>query len=315
MPSPTPSYSESKSYIPRKSHEKDEEQIQSSDKHAIKGNGTLTLAVAVYDSSGKPITDLHSADFGVLVDDLGVEVTAMEKMPDSVELILLLDKSGSLEYRKEAIKKIAEQIVDHIGPKDKVTVVGFGTDSKVTIEQSMDKSAINRAIKKLEMRGFTAVYDAVFKLADSQQSAIRPQALVVISDVIDTMSKRKYQESLAAVERANLVVYSIYVDTLPDAIKDARGMAGLGGKTFEQQVKELRAQYQTAADYVNDIVTLSGGLVFDPTGDVDIAKEMRGRYYLTILLPKDLTESGRHALTVRVKRPGLHVLSKATFVN
>jgi VWFA-related protein len=316
-PSPTPSYSESKTYVPRKSKEKEKERKQSTDQPVTNADATMTIAVAVYDSDGHHISGLQSSDFSVFVDGTEVEVTAMKEMPESVELVLLLDKSASAELSKDLIQMIAYQIVDRIGPQDKVSVVGFDDSPKVVIERSSDKTAISKAIKKLGRGDGTSLHDALVKLANARQGGhTDPAALIIVSDAVDTTSKHKYQESLAAVERTNLVVFSIFINTLPDAIANARQFAAFNiGKSFDLQVKEFNAQYKLAADYVNDIITLSGGLVFNPAGEVDIAREMRNRCYLTVRLPKDLTPNERHAFTVRVKRPGLHILSKATLLN
>lgn len=318
VPSPTASYSESKTYVPRPPDEKSKGQKQSTDRPAINGNGSLTLAVAVYDKDSRQLTDLPGADFSVFIDGTEVPVTAVQTKPESVDLILLLDRSPSAEDKTELVRIVAEQIVEQIGAHDTVTVVGFGAETKVAIERSKDKPAIVKAIRKLGMSDGTSLYDIVLKLATARKAGFDgPTALIVVSDGVDTTSKHKSHESLMAVEQSGLVVFWVYINTLPDEIANIRKFGSFDlTKPVNVQLKETRLRYELGTDYINDILTLSGGLVFDPTrGEANIASEMRDRYYLTVRLPKDITSGERHAIKVRVKRPGLRILSKATLIN
>jgi VWFA-related protein len=319
VPSPTASYSESKTYVPRPPDKKSKGGRESTDRPpAVSGDGSLTLAVAVYDKDHRQVTDLQSADFSVFIDGTAVDITAVQTKPESVDLILLLDRSTSVEDKTELVRIEAEQIVEQVGAQDTVTVIGFGLETKVAIERSKDKPAIVKAIRKLGLTDGTNLYDIVAKLAHEGQGNLAvPTALVVVSDGVDTTSKHKFHESLMAAERSGLVVFWVYINTLPYEIANIRAFGGLDLRNpVDKQLKEARRRYEVGTDYINDILTLSGGLVFDPArGEANIAREMRDRYYLKVRIQKDLKSGERHAIKVRVKRPGLLVLSKATLIN
>src|SRR4030095_15185691 len=78
--------------------------------NAIRLNARLVnLNIKVTDTSGRPVSKLKRDDFVVLEDNIPQEVTYFEPIAAPVNLLLLLDVSGSIGSKLQAMKKAAKK--------------------------------------------------------------------------------------------------------------------------------------------------------------------------------------------------------------
>ena len=88
-----------------------------SDETPIKLNARLVnLNIKVVDPSGRPVQKLRREDFTVLEDNVLQEVSYFEPVAAPVNLLLLLDLSGSIGSKLQAMKKAAREHAAKIKP-------------------------------------------------------------------------------------------------------------------------------------------------------------------------------------------------------
>ncbi|RLC67670.1 MAG: hypothetical protein DRI48_01715, partial [Chloroflexi bacterium] len=114
-----------------------------------------------------------------------------------VNLVMLLDTSGSMEGRKmDSARDAAIQFVEQMGEDDFITVIAF-SDEPVTIiyheQVGPARDQIVKALKGLVAGGYTSLYDAIGEAAtvigDTKTSQMS-NAIVVLTDGLDTSSYR-----------------------------------------------------------------------------------------------------------------------------
>lgn len=113
---------------------------------AIRLNARLVnLNIKVADAAGRPVPQLNVADFVVLEDNVPQEVTYFEPVAAPVNLLLLLDLSGSIGGKLQAIKKAAKKFVDALGRDDRVAVATFTTRFQAVSDFTTDRNTLKNA--------------------------------------------------------------------------------------------------------------------------------------------------------------------------
>ena len=143
--------------------------------------------------------DLPSDAFSVLEDGMSRPTTATRLPGDELEVVLVLDTSGSMRGAPmAAAKDSATAFLNTVAPTTPIGVVGFGAQPVVASPLTLDRPALAAAIAGLEARGETALYDAL-ALAVTQFSpkeGVR-RSIVLLSDGGDTASAATLEQTIA----------------------------------------------------------------------------------------------------------------------
>jgi len=237
---------------------------------------------------------------------------------------LLIDTSGSEEYRLPAEQEAAIKFLNQVMRKgDETMVISFGADTDLLSDFTDDRAQLDRAIRSAKLnaptvsiinpgplppesrsrnlRG-TAFYDAVW-LACGEKLATETgrKALIIITDAEDNGSKVRLEEAIEAAERTNAVVHILYVHDYGYGRPDvAHKMADqTGGRVVEvSSSKHLQEAFDQIAEELRDQYTLgyypSNGTrdgtfrkIKVETGDKEMKVLARKGYYA----PKDTPAS------------------------
>lgn len=135
------------------------------------------------------------------------KVIGRDRMKPSV-LTFVIDTSGSMNTpdRLDLIRKSLVMLVDHLAPQDTVTVVAFGSEARLVLDQTKasHKDQIRAAINSLQTAGSTHL-EAGLKLG--YQMAARNFAsgsinrVLLLSDGVANLGAATAEEILAQVER------------------------------------------------------------------------------------------------------------------
>src|SRR6185436_16438388 len=127
----------------------------------------VNLNVRVADPSGKPVQQLNRDDFVVLEDNVPQELTYFEPVTAPLNLLLLLDLSGSIGSKLQVMKKAARKFVDSLGRNDRVAVATFTTRFRIESDFTTDRNLLKKRIDQIvNPGGDTAVYDAIWAALD-----------------------------------------------------------------------------------------------------------------------------------------------------
>lgn len=175
----------------------------------------VALNVTVQDAQARYIKGLQSSDFAVFEDGVRQDVRFFYATALPLDLVLLLDTSRSMRQTMPIAEEAARGLLSTLAADDRAAVLGFA--ERVTIVQDLtgDRTALAAAAPmRTHASGYTALRNAVYTalgLFESRSAggAPRRQAIVVLSDGIDTSSVVGFDDVLARARQAAVSVYTV----------------------------------------------------------------------------------------------------------
>lgn len=240
----------------------------------------VSVTAVVKDRKGRFVRDLSAEDFVVLEAGDHRRILDFRAVTDGpVKVGLLVDASGSMRVGSKAVDalEVARFLFGALQEKDEAALFSFDTRLDRVSDFTSDFAALEQGLHRLNPPyGQTSLYDAIAEasvfVADGARGEGRlPQrtALVVLTDGIDTASRRTTEEVAAIASRIDVPVYVVAVMAPIDdqqsgrtAALDVSGLrrlaAATGGEMLtatapahasvaaRQIVSELRHQYVLA---------------------------------------------------------------------
>jgi Ca-activated chloride channel homolog len=172
----------------------------------------VLLPCTVVDENGRLVTDLTTANFHVWEDDTPQTISSFEFRDVPISLGILVDNSGSMRGKRDAVDAAALDLVRQSNPQDTAFVVNF--NDKAFLDQGFTSniSYLERGLSHFDTRGTTAIYDAVAASADelARHAKWPKQVLLIITDGEDNASRLTLDQAIQRVQRLNgPVVFSI----------------------------------------------------------------------------------------------------------
>ncbi|HSK72704.1 MAG TPA: VWA domain-containing protein [Pyrinomonadaceae bacterium] len=191
-------------------------------------NATLT------DKTGKPIFGLKKNQFKIFEDGKEQEIEVFESEEGSFAAVILMDTSGSMEQRISLARSAAINFLDGLRPDDVAAIYNF--DSKVSQVQEFSNSRdITERVFDLKAYGWTVMNDAIFEAA--QILAKRPEkrrAIIVLSDGVDTKSRRSADKALRAALDAQATIYTVDMSSIDTGGRERMQNQGILRKLAEK---------------------------------------------------------------------------------
>lgn len=243
--------------------------LQEPDEPTVVLNTEVVLVNVVAMRKDGFATGLAKSDF--VVTENGVPQTidffGAETTPFAVTI--LLDTSGSMEFKFRLARVAAARFMDRVRPTDRVAVFLFGSDVRRVQDFTPGGRDLDDSVWDASAKGITKMYDAVTEA--SRQLAGRPEqrrAILLLSDGADYGSADSYDEAVHAAQAAGVTIFGIDLAPLDQSGSVSRGdelrargvLTGFSDKTggrffatksngtglneaFEQIVDELGHQY------------------------------------------------------------------------
>jgi Ca-activated chloride channel family protein len=174
----------------------------------------VVLHAIVVDPQNHLITGLARDNFKVYEDGKPQELTSFRKERVPVALGILIDNSGSMLPKRAKVNEAAIQLVDASQQDDRVFVINFGEDAFLDQDYTPDVDKLTAALRRVETRGSTALYDAIIAAVDHLEiSPLPKKALLVVTDGRDNASQATFQELLHKLQAKNgPVLYTIALE-------------------------------------------------------------------------------------------------------
>ena len=228
----------------------------------IPGETEKEAILRVTDMYNRAIADLKVSDFTVSENGLPRDIISMKPHTAPVNLVLLLDVSGSVDNYVNFIRKAARAFIETSRPGDRISLILFNNDVKVLSGFSTNKEQLSQSLDTFDAGGATAYYDAVaYTLADT----LRPlrgerTAIVVLTDGDDNRSFLSFDSLLGAIEESGALIYPLYVPSALIAASETNG---------DKDIDPLRARYMTLSARAEGegerLAKISGGVYYPIT--------------------------------------------------
>src|SRR5580700_9775788 len=261
----------------------------------------VVLNATVLDDHQHMVTTLAKDDFKVSEDGVAQTITSFQHQDIPISLGILVDNSGSMRTKRQAVNASALDLVHASNPDDESFVVNFSDEAYIDQDFTANVNKLRDGLSHIDSKGGTALYDAIMASADYlTKNAKRPkQVLLVITDGEDNASSTTLEETVRRIQDLQgPIIYSIGL------LYDDTG----GGREAHRAKRALEL-----------LANETGGISFFPKNleQVDeiageVARDIREQYTIGYHSSKPISQGGFRAVHVDAKAKGYGKLSVRT---
>lgn len=279
----------------------------------------VLVPVSVRKERGGAIMDMEQHEFDLLEDGKPQEIAFFNRDVAPIDVVLLVDSSGSVEGTLDVIQSAALKFIKQLRPVDRFSIVAFADRPIIVLEWSGDTKAATSALREIEPAGNTALYGSIVAVLYERfeaSSVGRRRAVVVLSDGDDTTSS---VTSRSAARAALLHDASVYIVSISRLLAERFSeYARMSAVPMQERVKfrTLSDRLRRSEERLEYLAGQSGGRVVYPKqfGDLgtaydEIAEEIRSRYLIGYYPPPG-SSPGFHQIGVTTRRKGLTMYAR-----
>ena len=302
----------------------------------IKFDTSLVMVpVTVMDRNGRYVPLLRRENFRIQENGIDQKIAYFATTDSPFSVVLLIDTSGSTEFRLRDIQDAAIKFVDKLKTTDSVMVMSFDDRIEVECKATTDRNVITKAIRHTRTGGGTRLYDAVDDILKKHLKTIQGRkAVVLFTDGVDTTSRRaSYESTLRLAEESDASFYSVDYDTSGKGSVMSNGIPMPGGRGTilglpiptpgipGTTTGGMPGDYKRAVRYLHALADLTGGRFYsgDSLFGIDqaftwIAEEL-GRQYSLGYYPSLAGKDGeRRQIKVKMTEANLVVKSRDSYI-
>ena len=189
------------------------------------GAALVALNVTVQDNGSKYVTGLQPTDFAIYEDGVKQDVRFFESSAVPVDLIVLIDASSSMGDKLDLVHDAASGFLKTLRPGDRGAVVTFADSVTVVQPLTSDRTLLEKAVRGTVAHGSTSLNNAVyislkqFAQTARQDSDVRRQAIVVVSDGEDTSSLVSFDDVLTVARKTGVNIYTVSLQSRYAALR------------------------------------------------------------------------------------------------
>jgi VWFA-related protein len=253
----------------------------------------VVLNATVLDDKQHMITTLAKDDFRVTEDGVPQTISSFQHQDIPISLGILVDNSGSMRTKRQAVNTSALDLVRASNPEDESFVVNFSDEAYIDQDFTANVTKLRDGLSHIDSKGGTALYDAIMASADYlTKNAKRPkQVLLVITDGEDNASSTTLEETVRRIQDLQgPVVYSIGL------LYDDSG----GGR----EARRARRALEMLANETGGISFFPKNLEQVDTIAGEVAKDIREQYTIGYHSTKPASQGGFRMVHVDAKAKG-----------
>jgi len=306
----------------------------------------------VLDRNNRALTGLHAEDFILREEGQPQQIRNFESEEMPVDVLLLLDVSGSMRPHVERIAAAAHQALAVLGAEDRVSIMVFDRSTRIRLPFRTNRqevqSSLDAVVREESFNGGTDITRALMEASRYVSKEARREARRAIVILTDDRTERGRDE--AGVSRALAEADAVLSALLaPDAMRGRSGYPGspgggawpgggsAGGSLGDIIFGRRRGPYggggrtgpvilgpQTASAGTAEIARSSGGdamSVDDAEAFETTLARMRQRYALHFYLPDGTHPGQERNITVELasaagrRYPGAEVQYRRTYLS
>jgi Ca-activated chloride channel family protein len=263
------------------------------------GTQVVSLFVTVADAQKRLVPGLTQEDFEIYDNDKLQPIIYFDNSIRPINVVVMLDTSGSMTLTIDLLKRAAEQFVIRLLPEDKGKVGAFNDKVQISSRFTSDRDELVSSVKDVDFGNSTRLWDGVAVGLEELKTVDGRRVVLVFTDGDDTDSRTNLGTVVERARADETMVYAIglesnyfngqrYVKSKPD-----RGLKRLadetGGGYFElEKTSDLAPTFTKVAAELHSQYVIG----FAPT-------QLDGRV---------------HKLAVKMKQPGLAARARRSYV-
>jgi Ca-activated chloride channel homolog len=261
----------------------------------------VRLNASVFDPSGHSIQTLGKDAFHVYEDGVPQAIASFRHEDLPVSLGILIDSSGSMYDKRQAVEEASLDLVKLSNPADEAFVVDFSWEAFIDQDFTSDIGKLQQGLSYIKSSGGTAIYDALVASADylSKNAKHPKQVLLVITDGEDNASSATLDQAIRRIQDFDgPVIYCV-------------------GLLFGDDT--TKSESRTAKRVLETLAQETGGQAYFPKSvkEVDaiaqeVANDIRTQYTIAYHSTKSPTLGGYRVVHVDAKEKGYSKLSVRT---
>jgi len=238
------------------------------------GVNMVLADVSVVDKEGVPVSSLMRDQFEVKENGKTRPLSRFEEGTAKVSLALVVDYSGSMYRRRDAVLRGVRALIAQLQPGDEAALLVFNEHVSVlkTFQSQFQLEDWTSPLANRKPTGQTALYDAILQASRLlETSAHERRVIVVLSDGKDTASTASRDITLDEMRSSNRLLYTVGLFEPGEPETDALSLRKLSEAT-------------------------GGNTIFDPEGMqlaetfTAIMKDLRARYFLGFYVEAPATD-------------------------
>ena len=248
----------------------------------------VPLNVTVTEKSGHLVTNLPQSAFTVLENGAPQAITLFKSEDVPVSIGLIIDNSGSMRDKRQAVESATLALVKSSNPQDEAFVVNFNDEAYLdTPHLTNDIKILEQALTKINAKGGTAMRDALRMSMDELRKKAKrdKKVLLVVTDGNDNASTETLEAVVRDAQQSDVLIYAI-------------------GLLSQEERKEARS----AKRALDLLVTSTGGQVFYPNSVTEVeaiakevARDIRSQYTIAYTPSNSVLDGTFRTIKVLVK--------------
>jgi VWFA-related protein len=254
----------------------------------------VRLNATVLDATGRSVLDLTKDAFRVYEDGVPQTIASFRHEDLPVSLGIVIDSSGSMSDKRDAVVKCALDLFKLSNPQDEAFLVDFSWEAFIDQDFTSDVAKLQTGLNSYyKPDGGTALYDALIASAEYlAKNAKHPkQVLLIITDGEDKDSTSTLETAIRRIQDLDgPTIYSI-------------GLL-FGSDTDKNEVRHSKRVLENLSEQ-------TGGVAYFPKSikDVDpiaaeVAEDIRTQYTISYHSTKSPTLGGYRQVHVEAKGKG-----------
>jgi VWFA-related protein len=250
----------------------------------------VPLNVTVTDKNGHLVTNLPQSAFQVFENGVPQTIRLFKREDVPVSMGLVIDNSGSMREKRQAVEMAALALVKDSNPQDEVFIVNFNDEAYLDADFTNDPKVLEQGLTKIDSRGGTAMRDAIRMSIDHLKEKAKrdKKVILVVTDGNDNASVLSLDALVRQAQQDDVLVYAI-------------------GLLTEEEKREATK----AKRALGILVENTGGQVFYPK-DVsevdkiahDVAHDIRNQYTIAYTPTNAALDGTFRQIKLVVKAPG-----------
>ena len=279
----------------------------------------ITVPAEVLDRNGRYIGNLQKQDFRIFENGVEQELAYFAPVEQPFTVALLLDVSGSTQTQLQAIRTAANTFIKRLRPNDQLILISF--DGKINIlTEAVTLAQLRQKKLKLDaLNDGTLLYDTVGFTLNQRLAAIQGRkAIVLLTDGVDSGSKQSRKQNLRDIEEANVVIYTVRYNTLPQLPQRLSQI--VNPKARANVEARMIKEYAAGGNYLQTLAEKTGGRLYQAETLSDVPNafgaitEELGRQYSLGYYPKGQAKSGeKREIKVKTRLPNLVVRARQSY--